>query len=288
MRKILSIIFIACLVFSLTAFCGTAVDAAQQNKLQEVLDRGYLIVGTGSTNIPWHIINDQGEYEGFDIEMAKILAIGLFDDPTKVRFVEQSSDQRIPNILANKVDITFQFMTISPQRAQLVAFSVPYYTEGMGLILKTGGNYKSYDDLVAAIGAGKEVRIAVLQNSDASETVQKMLPGAKDDQYESHGLIYQAVTSGRADAGVVDLSSIMWLASGQPELYTDSGFAFGPNNYGAAMNPYDQVWINFVNQVLIDAMTGETFPLYFEAYKKWFGEELEPPSIGKPSMFSPR
>ena len=68
-----------------------------------------------------------------------------------------------------------------------------------------------------------------------------MLPGAADDQYESTGLVYQAVDSGRADAGVVDLSSIKWLASAQPEKYTDSGFAFQPQNYGAAMNPYDQV-----------------------------------------------
>ncbi len=279
MKKIFGVLLIVCF---LTA--GMA-SAAEKSKLHEVLDRGHLIVGTGSTNVPWHSMNADGQYEGFDIEMAKILAMGLFNDATKIKFVEQAGDQRIPNTLTNKVDITFQFMTISPARAQQVAFSIPYYTEGIGLILKTGGKYKTYDELTAAVASGKNVTIAILQNADAASNVQRMVKGAKDDQYESQGLVYQAVDSGRADAGAVDLSSIKWLASKQPEKYTDSGFGFNPQNYGAAMNPNDQVWINYVNQVLLDAMTGATYPRYFEAYKKWFGEEPQPPLVGMPSMF---
>lgn len=282
MKKVLVWLLLVTMLLGMT----TAAFAADgKSKLQEVLDRGYLIVGTGSTNVPWHSINANGEYEGFDIEMGHILAWGLFNDPSKVEFVEQASDQRIPNTLADKVDITFQFMTINPTRAQQVAFSIPYYTEGIGLILKTGGTYKSYQELVDAVSAGKDVTIAILQNADAADNVQRMVPGAKDDQYESQGLVYQAVDSGRADAGAVDLSSIKWLASQQPEKYTDSGFGFNPQNYGAAMNPNDQVWINYVDQVLLDAMTGATYPRYFEAYKKWFGDELTPPAIGMPSMF---
>lgn len=283
MKKALTVLLVVSLLLSV-CFAAAAADQGT-SKLQEVLNRGYLIVGTGSTNVPWHIINANGEYEGFDIEMARILANGLFGDPSKVEFVEQASDQRIPNILANKVDITFQFMTINSTRAQQVAFSIPYYTEGIGLILKTGGKYSTYDELVQAVADGKTVTIAILQNADAAVNVQRMVAGSKDDQYESQGLVYQAVDSGRADAGAVDLSSIKWLASQQPEKYTDSGFAFNPQNYGAAMNPNDQVWINYVNQVLLDAMTGTTFPLYAEAFEKWFGETPDAPSIGMPSMY---
>jgi len=282
-KKLVALFLTIMLLLSVTVIVGAS--APQQNKLQEVLNRGYLIVGTGSTNVPWHTINANGEYEGFDIEMARILAQGLFGDPSKVEFVEQAGDQRIPNILANKVDITFQFMTTTPARAQQVAFSIPYYTEGIGLILKTGGKYQTHEQLLAAVAEGKNVTIAILQNADAATNVQRMVAGAKDDQYESQGLVYQAVDSGRADAGAVDLSSIKWLASQQPEKYTDSGFGFNPQNYGAAMNPYDQVWINYVNQVLLDAMTGTTYPLYFAAYEKWFGETPVVPAIGMPSMY---
>lgn len=284
MKKGLALVLIVTLLVGICSVAFAAVTP-YKSKLHEVLERGYLIVGTGSTNVPWHSVNEKGEYEGFDIEMARILALGLFGDASKVQFVEQAGDQRIPNTLADKVDITFQFMTINPSRAQQVAFSIPYYTEGIGLILKTGGTYKSYDELVDAVAAGKDVTIAILQNADAATNVQRMVAGAKDDQYESQGLVYQAVDSGRADAGAVDLSSIKWLASKSPEKYTDSGFAFNPQNYGAAMNPYDQVWINYVNQVLLDCMTGATYPLYTAAYEKWFGETPAAPNIGMPSMY---
>ena len=272
-------------VLSTGCVAPAADDTAQSSKLQEVLQRGKVIVGTGSTNVPWHFKDDNGELAGFDIEMGRILAKALFDDETKVEFVEQSPDARIPNLLTNKVDISIQFMTISPVRLQQVAFSVPYYTEGIGLILNANGPYKSYEDLVSAQKAGEEVKIAVLQNVDAAAVVQEMLAGAVDNQYQDQGLVYQAVDSGRAAAGMVDLSSIKWLANKQPEKYIDSGFATHPQNYGAAMNPDDQVWINFVDGVFTDAMSGATYQRYNDAFETYFGGSLGEPSVGKPGIF---
>jgi polar amino acid transport system substrate-binding protein len=269
------------------AGCSSGGAATKEtNTLQKVLARGHLIVGTGSTNVPWHFKNAQGQLEGFDIEMGHILAKSLFGDPSKVEFVQQAPDARIPNLLTNKVDVTIQFMTISPNRLQQVAFSVPYYTEGIGLILNAKGQYKSYAQLVAAKAAGKTINIAVLQNVDAAAVVQEMLAGAKDNQYQDQGLVYQAVDSGRADAGMVDLSSIMWLASKQPDKYIDSGFSAHPQNYGAAMRPNDQIWINFVNGVFTDAMSGATYADYDAAFQKYFGKKLNPPKVGKPGIFN--
>lgn len=288
-RKIIGLVLTVFMLVSMSVGCsfggGGGGDAAQKSKLQKVLDRGHLIVGTGSSNVPWHFKDEKGELAGFDIEISRILAQALFGDPTKVEFVEQSPDARIPNLLTDKVDITVQFMTISPNRLQQVAFSVPYYTEGIGLIFPTGGKYKNYEEMVAAKESGKEVTIAILQNVDAAQRVQEMLKGAKDDQYENQALVYQAINSGRADAGAVDLSSVMWLASKEPEKYLNSGFAYHPMNYGAAMRPDDQIWINFINGVLTDAMTGDSNKLYNDAYAKFFGEELPEPLIGKPSIF---
>ncbi|WP_292588780.1 transporter substrate-binding domain-containing protein, partial [Mesorhizobium sp.] len=112
-------------------------------------DRGKLIVGTGSTNAPWHFENDAGELVGMDITMGRILAKGLFDDPTKVEFVTQDPAQRIPNVTTNKVDITIQFMTMTAQRSQLIHFSRPYYVEGVALLTLPGSENKTFDKLLA-------------------------------------------------------------------------------------------------------------------------------------------
>src|SRR3546814_18539735 len=75
------------------------------SKLQEVLARGVLRVGTGSTNPPWHFEDDTGKLVGMDIDMARLLARNLFDDPEKVEFVIPGSDDRIPSLVTAQVAV---------------------------------------------------------------------------------------------------------------------------------------------------------------------------------------
>ena len=168
------------------------------------LSRGHLVIGTGSTNAPWHFKSASDELQGFDVDMGHIVAEALFGDPDKIEFVIQSSDARIPNLTTGKVDLTCQFMTVTGERAQQVAFTIPYYREGVGLMMKAGGKYADYEALKAA---GSDVTISVLQNVYAEDMVHKALPEAQVDQYDSVDLIYQALESGprrcRGDRPVV-------------------------------------------------------------------------------------
>ncbi|MBB5752730.1 transporter substrate-binding domain-containing protein [Prosthecomicrobium pneumaticum] len=259
------------------AFAGTA---SAEGKLQEVLSRGKLIVGTGSTNPPWHFRDESNELVGFDIEMAKIVAAGLFDDPTKIEFVNQASDARIPNIVTDKVDITCQFVTITAARAQQVAFTIPYYREGVSLMLVKGGKYANYEAMKAA---GSAVTVSVLQNVFAEDMVHAALPEATVDQFESVDLMYQALNSGRADAAATDSSSLLYYMKQNPDRYVDSGYSWNPQSYGCIVKQGDPDWLNFVNVALREAMTGTQFPVYKAAYEKWFGTSPAEPTIGFPA-----
>jgi len=231
-----------------------------------------LVSGTGFANLGNDVIC-------FDIDVAKIIAKALFDDPEKVEFVNQSGDSRIPNLTTNKVDITCQFMTVTGGRAQQVEFSIPYYREGVGLLLKAGGKYKSYAELKAA---GSKVVVSVLQNVYAEDMVHQALPQAKVDQYDSVDLIYQALNSGRADAAATDQSALRWYMQQNPKLYADAGYGWNPQTYSCAVKRGDQVWLNFVNTALHEAMTGVEFGAYSASFEKWFGVKLDSPQIGFP------
>ena len=136
--------------------------ASAQGKLQDVLSRGKLIVGTGSTNPPWHFRDEKGELVGFDIDDRQDhRARACSTTESKIEFVNQASDARIPNIVTDKVDIACQFITVTAARAQQVAFTVPYYREGVSLMMVTGGKYADYAALKAA---GNNVTVSVLQN----------------------------------------------------------------------------------------------------------------------------
>ncbi|MET0846360.1 MAG: transporter substrate-binding domain-containing protein [Pseudomonas sp.] len=275
-------LFKACIFLVAASAAAMGVAQAADSKLDSVLARGKLIVGTGSTNAPWHFQGADGKLQGFDIDIGRMIAKGLFNDPAKVEFVVQSSDARIPNLLTDKVDISCQFITVTASRAQQVAFTLPYYREGVGLLLPANSKYKEIEDLKAA---NDSVTVAVLQNVYAEELVHQALPNAKVDQYDSVDLMYQAVNSGRADAAATDQSSVKYLMVQNPGRYRSPAYAWSPQTYACAVKRGDQDWLNFVNTALHEAMTGVEFPAYAASFKQWFGVELPTPAIGFPAEF---
>ncbi|TJX05045.1 MAG: transporter substrate-binding domain-containing protein [Mesorhizobium sp.] len=247
-----------------------AAQAAPDSLLRTVLDRGKVIVGTGSTNAPWHFENDAGELVGMDITMGRILAKGLFDDTTKVEFVMQDPAQRIPNVTTNKVDISIQFMTMTAQRSQLIHFSRPYYVEGIALLTLPNAENKTFDKLLAG---GSATRISILQNVDAEANVHVVLPEAQVMQIDTQANVLQALESKRVDAAAVDLSTVRWLASRNPDKYFDAGKSWFSMLYGAALRQGDPDWLTFVNTTFTTAMFGHETALYDAAFKDYFGQE---------------
>ena len=239
-------LFKACVLLFAASAAAVGVAQAADGKLDSVLARGKLIVGTGSTNAPWHFQGADGKLQGFDIDIARMVAKGLFNDPSKVEFVVQSSDARIPNLLTDKVDMSCQFITVTASRAQ---------------------------------------QVAVLQNVYAEELVHQALPKAKVDQYDSVDLMYQAVNSGRADAAATDQSSVKYLMVQNAGRYRSPAYAWSPQTYACAVKRGDQDWLNFVNTTLHEAMTGVEFPTYAASFKQWFGVDLPTPAIGFPAEF---
>lgn len=258
-----------------------AAQAAGTSQLRTVLDRGTLIVGTGSTNAPWHFENDKGELVGMDIAMGRILAKALFDDETKVQFLRQDAAARIPNITTGKVDITIQFMTISAQRAQLVAFSRPYYVEGVALLGRPDADAKTAD---ALIKKGSAARISILQNVDADSTVHQVLPQAQVMQLDTQANVVQALQSRRVDAAAVDLSTVRWMVRQNPDRYIDTGLHWQNQLYGAALRQGDPDWLQFVNTVFNIAMFGNNSAVYDAAFQEYFGETPPPRKTGFPNF----
>lgn len=262
---------------------GGAASAkpAGSSRLRTVLDRGKLIVGTGSTNAPWHFEDAGGKLNGMDIAMARILAKGLFDDENKVEFVIQDAAARIPNIASGKVDITIQFMTVTAQRAQLAAFSRPYYVEGIALLSRKDAARKTFDEMLKA---GAETKVSILQNADAEKNVRMVLPKAQVLQIDTQANVIQALDAKRADAAAVDLSNMAWLVRSKPDQYVDAGKHWQSQLYSAALPQGDPDWLNFVNTTFNVAMHGNDTAVYDKAFKEFFGVDLPPRVPGFPPI----
>lgn len=271
-------------VSALLAPKAASAQGLGKSKLQVIKERGRLIVGTGSTNPPWHFQDASGQLVGMDIDLARLLAKSLFDDSSKVEFVLQGSDARIPSLVTDKVDIVVQWMTVTPGRAQQVEFTLPYYREGVGLLLLArGGKFKNYEELKAA---GSGVTIGGMQNVFLEEWIRKALPAAKVDAFESPDAAMQALNARRIDASMQDQSAMRWLMQQAPGRFVDAGYGWMPNSYASAVKPGDPVWLNWVNTVYKEAMMGVDFEYFAASYKKWFGIELPTPKVGFPTEFA--
>jgi len=263
---------------------GTSTGTSARSKLQTIRERGKLIVGTGSTNPPWHFEDASGQLVGMDIDLARLLAKNLFDDASKVEFVLQGSDARIPSLITDKVDIVVQWMTVTAGRAQQVEFTIPYYREGVGLLLLArGGRFTTFDQVKAA---GANATVGGMQNVFLEEWVRKSLPQAKVDAFESPDATLQALNARRVDAYLADQSAMRWLMQQAPGRFLDAGYGWMPNSYASAVKPGDPVWLNWVNTVYKEAMCGVDFDYFAASYKKWFGIELPTPKVGFPGEFA--
>jgi polar amino acid transport system substrate-binding protein len=274
----------------LSPHTALAQDAGQ-SRLQQVLDRGKLVVGTGSTNPPWHYEDADGQLVGFDIEMAKLLARGLFDLTDeqlanrdewsqRLEFVVEASDARIPNLVSDKIDIVCQFMTVTPDRALEVEFTIPYYREAVTLLFKADSPYTGTADIT-----GQGASVAILQNVTAEDMVHRGVADAAVSTFDSVANSVLALDSGRVDATAIDLSTAQYLTAQSPDKYKVGIDSWQPQTYAFAVKPGDQRWLNWVNTALHEYMAGLWFDYYQAAFAEHFGVELEPPPAGFPIEF---
>lgn len=252
-------------------------------KLEEVLKRGKLLVGTGSTNPPWHFEDEAGNLVGMDTEIAKIFSRGLFDKEDAMEFVKQKPDARIPNLQTDKVDVVIQFMTVTPLRAQNVEFTIPYYREAVNLLLPASSPYTGARSM-----AGKKTKISILQNVTAEDMVHRGVPNGEVMQLDTQANAILALDSGRVDAAAVNDSTCRWPYAQNRDKYKVGDSSWDPNSYSAAVRPGDARWLNWLNTALHESMLGLDWPFYAAAFKKYFGVDLERAPSGFPVEFGAR
>ena len=281
-------ILAASLAAGLTVAAASSRHAAAQqqaatDKFGEILARGKLIVGTGNDIPPFYFMDKSGALAGMEIDLARLLAKGLFDDAGKVEFVTQTSDARIPNILSGRVDLTLQNLTVTPARAKQTEFTIPYYRAGQGFMLRANGRHKTFDDLKAA---GSAVTVSAIQNVFVEGWVKSALPKAKVEQFPGADAALQALNAGRVDAQFITHSRIVWTVKEAPDRYLDSGYTFRANSVACAVRPGETRLLNWLNTALREAMNGVDFDEYAAIFKKWLDISIPVPKTGYPREFN--
>src|SRR4030042_3903169 len=102
--------------------------ATEAKTLEEIKKSGKIIMGAKGDYPPWGVINAQGKFEGWEIDLCQKLTEYLFGDPNKVEYVAVTGGNRIPFLNSGKIDMIWATMGDTEARAKVVDFSIPSFS----------------------------------------------------------------------------------------------------------------------------------------------------------------
>jgi glutamate transport system substrate-binding protein len=217
-------------------------DGSTMAKLQQA---GKITVGTKFDQPLFGLKNLEGTPEGFDVEIAKIIAGEMGITADKIQWVETVSANREPFIQQGKVDLVVATYTINDKRKQVVDFAGPYYEAGQDIMVKKGNplGVKGPDDL-----AGK--RVCSVTGSTPAENMRTNYPQAKLTEFDVYSKCAEALKNGQVDAVTTDNVILLGLISADQESFELVGKPFTKEPYGIGLKKGDTLFRNFVDDVL--------------------------------------
>lgn len=193
---------------------SAASSSAQAESGYTLMEEGKLIVGTSPDFPPFENL-ENGEYVGFDIELAKALGQEL---GVEVEFKTMQFDGIVAAVAAGgQCDIAISGLTIDPERAKQVDFTDPYYIADQSVAVMKGGSITKDNADEALNVAG--VVIAVQSGSTGEAYAQENYPNATIQPYGNATDCFAAMQSGQAVAVCMDKAVVENMVGG---AYTDA------------------------------------------------------------------
>ena len=250
----------AALVLLMTAATATA------GRIEDIKARGYVRIGVSLGGEPVGFRDANNEPVGYDVDVARQLAAKL---GVPARFSDVASDARISMLRSGQLDLVVANVSITPQRARVVDFSIPYNVAGLRVIAQKSAHVGTLADL-----NGK--RVVVGRGTTADAFLRKSAPQAVfvyTDNFAPDGVLL--LQQKRVDAGIEDASLLDYLASKNGQLATLPAL-YGNTPIGIAMAKGDPALQAFVNGFVADYVKSGA---YAANYKKWWGSKAVPPAL---------
>jgi glutamate transport system substrate-binding protein len=257
-RRFLSAIAAAAALTLILAACGgddeggdgggqvnEGASFAEGTTMARLKDAGKVTVGTKFDQPLFGLKNLEGKPEGFDVEIAKLIAGEMGISADNINWVETVSANREPFIQQGKVDFVVATYTINDERKQTVDFAGPYYEAGQDIMVAKGNpeGIAGPDDL-----AGKKV--CSVTGSTPAENIRTNYPQAELTEFDVYSKCAEALKNGQVQAVTTDNVILLGLINQDQEAFELVGKKFTEEPYGVGVKKGDTQFRNFVNDVL--------------------------------------
>ena len=209
MRKI-HVIAAATLALS-TLFASTAfADGEVYRTLDEIKEDGTINIGVFSDKNPFGYVDENGEYQGYDVYFANRIGEDL---GVEVNFVSTEAANRIEYLQTGKVDVILANFTVTAERAEEVDFALPYMNVALGVVSPDDNVIESLDDW------NPDDQMIVISGTTAETYLTENYPDIPLQKYDSYATAKNALENGNGVAWANDNTEVIAFAL-QNEGYT--------------------------------------------------------------------
>jgi len=251
-----------------------AVEFPAGSTMAALNEAGAITVGTKFDQPLFGQVDGSGDPQGFDVEIAKIIAAELGIPDSGITWTESISSNREPFIVSGEVDIVVATYTINDKRKETVSFAGPYYEAGQDLLVLTGNpeGIEGPDDL-----EGKPVCTVAGSTSEANIAEYAPVVTALNGYAECLPLL----SSGQVVAVTTDNVILAGLAANSNGEFEVVGAPFTAEPYGIGLALEDTEFRNWINDVLEAAYEDGRWA---EAWESTAGTVLplpDPPAVDR-------
>lgn len=211
-RKLVTIVLTLSLTLSLAA-CGSGdssnssvtADSEKTQKvvyrtLDEIKESGTINIGVFSDKNPFGYVDENGEYQGYDVYFANRIGEDL---GVKINYVSTEAANRIEYLQTGKADIILANFTVTPQRAEEVDFALPYMNVALGVVSPDSHVIESLDNWNA------EDPIIVIYGTTAETYLIENYPDIPLQKYDSYATAKNALENGNGVAWANDNTEVI-------------------------------------------------------------------------------
>lgn len=217
-------------------------SGAERSLLKEIKKRGEIIIGTDATYPPMESVDAEGNLEGVDMDIGKEIAADLGVKPV---FKNISWDEIFNALRDGEIDVIISSVTITPQRAESMSFSDPYFNAGQVIVIKS----ENQDVIKGVEDLGN--RILGVQTGTTSEEQAKSIVDSPSEPrgYENYNLAKKALLDGEIDAIIVDYPAAVGLVSSEENLQI-AGEPFTQEFYGVVVRKDETSLLAEINKTI--------------------------------------
>ena len=171
----------------------SADEFAEADLYDEIVARGKIKVGINIDSKPYGFVDENGQIVGYDVDLAQYIAQYIVKNPERLEIIPVTPSNRLIKASTGEADIVISTVTITPQRQEVVAFSIPYDVAGQAVMVKSNSSIKSLSDL-----AGQNV--GVIFGTTAEKNLKIMVPTANMRGFRNYNDAYKALKADRINA----------------------------------------------------------------------------------------